>query len=293
MFVKKTTTVLFFSPSYYPTTNGGMQNGSSVGKFTHCMHVFARFAPICMLSLCLLTKFLHRSSVGSLLRVRCWLGCDVSVDAFFHLFFRDEWLFPRKALKKRETMDITTFKLVGRWSHSKDEREREREDYCKRLPPWKGRKKRFVLERIRFRVYFFLVGLVWRWFVGPRTEMKPQKKGEEENLSSRSSRAKSASFRPAINLATAAQVSQKQQQQQQKQQQQQQQKQQQVLTLLLPAHFSREGGGGGRTRIISCNSMSFQASFKGNCCAHSKVARWRPSTATKRDKSLTFSSEVA
>ena len=27
-----------------------------------------------MLSRCLLTKFLHRSSVGSLLRVRCWLG---------------------------------------------------------------------------------------------------------------------------------------------------------------------------------------------------------------------------
>ncbi len=29
-------------------------------------------APTCMLSRGLLTKFLHRSSVGSLLRVRCW-----------------------------------------------------------------------------------------------------------------------------------------------------------------------------------------------------------------------------
>ncbi len=38
------------------------------------MHVFAHLAPICMLSRCLLTKFLHRSSVGSLLRVHCWLG---------------------------------------------------------------------------------------------------------------------------------------------------------------------------------------------------------------------------
>ncbi len=58
----------------YPTTNGGMQNVSSVGICIHCTHVFARLAPICMLSWCLLTKFLHWSSVRSLLRVRCWLG---------------------------------------------------------------------------------------------------------------------------------------------------------------------------------------------------------------------------
>ncbi len=38
--------------------------------FTH----FARLAPICMLSRCLFSKILHWSSVGSLLRVRCWLG---------------------------------------------------------------------------------------------------------------------------------------------------------------------------------------------------------------------------
>ena len=41
---------------------------------THCLHVFAHFALICMLSQSLLTKFLHRSSVRSLLRMRCWLG---------------------------------------------------------------------------------------------------------------------------------------------------------------------------------------------------------------------------
>ncbi len=41
---------------------------------THCIHVFVRLAPICMLSQCLLTKFLNRSSVGSLLKVHCWLG---------------------------------------------------------------------------------------------------------------------------------------------------------------------------------------------------------------------------
>ncbi len=38
------------------------------------IHAFALLVPICMLSRCLLTSFLHRSSVGSLLRVRCWLG---------------------------------------------------------------------------------------------------------------------------------------------------------------------------------------------------------------------------
>ena len=58
-----------------PTTNGDMQNGSSVGICTRYIHAFAHLAPICILSRCLLTKFLRRSSVGSLLRVRrCWLG---------------------------------------------------------------------------------------------------------------------------------------------------------------------------------------------------------------------------
>ena len=28
---------------YYPTSNGGMQNGSSVGTRARCMHVLARF----------------------------------------------------------------------------------------------------------------------------------------------------------------------------------------------------------------------------------------------------------
>ncbi len=38
------------------------------------VHVFARLAPTWVLSRCLVTKFLLRSSVGSLLRVSCWLG---------------------------------------------------------------------------------------------------------------------------------------------------------------------------------------------------------------------------
>ena len=42
---------------------------------------FARLASICVLSRCLLTNFLHRSSVRSLLRVRCWLGKPVVVSS--------------------------------------------------------------------------------------------------------------------------------------------------------------------------------------------------------------------
>ncbi len=45
-----------------------------VGTYANCTHVFACLEPVCVLSWCSLTKFLHRSSVGSLLRVRCWLG---------------------------------------------------------------------------------------------------------------------------------------------------------------------------------------------------------------------------
>ena len=56
-------------------TDGGMKNGSSVGIGTRCMHVIERFAPTCNAQSVLINKkFLHRSSDGSLLRVRCWLG---------------------------------------------------------------------------------------------------------------------------------------------------------------------------------------------------------------------------
>ncbi len=44
---------------------------------TRCIHVFAHLAPICMLSRCLLTKLVHRSSVGSLLRVHLLVGYTV------------------------------------------------------------------------------------------------------------------------------------------------------------------------------------------------------------------------
>ncbi len=63
----------FFPP--HPTSNGGMQNGSSVEIYVRIPHTFlARVAPTWMLRRCSSTKFLRRSSVGSLLRVRCRLG---------------------------------------------------------------------------------------------------------------------------------------------------------------------------------------------------------------------------
>ncbi len=49
---------------------------------THCIHVFACLAPIRKFSRCLLTKFLHLSSVGRLLRVRCWLGVCVDREIY-------------------------------------------------------------------------------------------------------------------------------------------------------------------------------------------------------------------
>ena len=48
----------------YPTTNGGMQNGSSVGPCTHYIHVFAYVAPICMLR----TKNINNISASELSR---------------------------------------------------------------------------------------------------------------------------------------------------------------------------------------------------------------------------------
>ncbi len=47
-----------------PTTNGGVHTS---------LHVWHRF--VCSVGAS--TKFLHRSSVGSLLRVRCWLGSTI------------------------------------------------------------------------------------------------------------------------------------------------------------------------------------------------------------------------
>ncbi len=77
----------------YPTTNGGMQNGSSVEIYTQkritCfLHVWHRF--VCSVG-AYQQNFWIRAQVGSLLRVRCWLGsgsclhtpCPSSTVLFF------------------------------------------------------------------------------------------------------------------------------------------------------------------------------------------------------------------
>ncbi len=57
-----------------PTTNSGMQNGSSGSKYTlHSTH-FCTFGVDLYAQSALLTKFLHQSSVWSLLKVHYWFG---------------------------------------------------------------------------------------------------------------------------------------------------------------------------------------------------------------------------
>ena len=58
-----------------PTTNCGMQKWKLSREYVHVAYtVFARSVPICMLGRRSSTKFLQRSSVTILLRVRCRLG---------------------------------------------------------------------------------------------------------------------------------------------------------------------------------------------------------------------------
>ncbi len=62
-----------WTENWCPATKGGMQNESSVGLCTRCMHAFARLVPICKLSRCLLTKIsaseLRRKFIKSVLLV--------------------------------------------------------------------------------------------------------------------------------------------------------------------------------------------------------------------------------
>ncbi len=46
----------------------------SWNMYTHCIYVLCTFGLYAQSVITVLTKFLHRSSVGSLLRVCCWLG---------------------------------------------------------------------------------------------------------------------------------------------------------------------------------------------------------------------------
>ncbi len=67
-----------------PTTNGGTQNGSSVGICTHCIRVLARSAPICNAQWVLINKIsaseLSRNFIKSALLVG---SCSNSSSGFF------------------------------------------------------------------------------------------------------------------------------------------------------------------------------------------------------------------
>ena len=78
----------FLAKLSFPTTNGGVQNGRSVGTCTRCTHVFCTFwQRICMLSRCSVTKI-----SASELR-RKFIKSALLVGFFFFLFsFLKKWL---------------------------------------------------------------------------------------------------------------------------------------------------------------------------------------------------------
>ena len=62
----------FLKPTQPPTVACKMEAQS---EYVHIASTFLHvWRPICVLTRCLSTKFLHRSSGGSLIRVHCWLG---------------------------------------------------------------------------------------------------------------------------------------------------------------------------------------------------------------------------
>ncbi len=82
----------------------------------NCIHVFGRLAPNCIL--CLLTTFLHRSSVGSLLRVRCWLGVQTLLslrlpDAWKKFVYAQSVLFNKISTSQLSRKRIRIGLLVG------------------------------------------------------------------------------------------------------------------------------------------------------------------------------------
>ena len=64
----------------FPTTNSGWRAEMEAQLARgYVIHVFAPLAP---------TKFLHRSSVGSLFRLRCWLGRQICEMALLVVLYR-------------------------------------------------------------------------------------------------------------------------------------------------------------------------------------------------------------
>ncbi len=149
-------------------TKGGTQNGSSVGICTRCIHVFASLVLICKLSRCLVTKFLHRSSVGSLLRVRCWLGSSTQRSKRFQynrykaLFF--SWRPPQKKKKQAaaSTATATATDLRQLQTHSVFPKTSAKKEKQKKASK-KASKEEVGKVRWRKEVFLFLL----RWSLHP------------------------------------------------------------------------------------------------------------------------------
>ncbi len=76
----------------YPTTNNGMQNGSSVGIYTHCMHVFGAFGADSYARSLPINKIYASELRRKLLsRVHCWLGRRRSFHHHVFLVFSKRW----------------------------------------------------------------------------------------------------------------------------------------------------------------------------------------------------------
>ncbi len=93
---KKKTLLFFLTPNHqrwYAKWGAQSEQVHVANMFLHIC------APICMLSRCLVTKFLQRSSVKSLLRVRGWLGSPTQIFEDFFLYFSS-----RLTLKKKKKL---------------------------------------------------------------------------------------------------------------------------------------------------------------------------------------------
>ena len=102
-----------------PTSNGGVQKWK-LSQNTYTLRTlfctfWRRFA---MLGRCSLTKFLHRSSVGSLLRVRCWLGKEgEGRDGMKMSGTRREKTPPRIAWQSGSTNWLCLLSVAKMWSN--------------------------------------------------------------------------------------------------------------------------------------------------------------------------------
>ena len=105
---KKMMMVVVALPNHQPWHVKWKPSRNMYTLLAHFLHVPAL---ICMLSRCLSAKSLHRSSVGSLSRVRCWLG---TVDSWFSAEGEKKVLKVYSQCSKRFCNILLAEEVVGR-----------------------------------------------------------------------------------------------------------------------------------------------------------------------------------